>query len=111
MRDLNKTTRIQLSNRPGQFAILCEAGAAFIAANDVCSLFICMDGARLYGYVCHYSRSRAGQMDTLARGLTGAGKGDVVRYRDGDPLNLRLSNLHLVRRAEKPGNQINGGAA
>ncbi|MBI1686451.1 hypothetical protein [Caulobacter hibisci] len=97
MHDLNTTTRIELSNRPGQFAVLCEAGAAFLAANDIRSLFICLDGARRYGYVSHYSPNRKGQMDTLARGLLGAGKGEQVRYRDGNVLNLRLNNLKIVR--------------
>jgi len=111
MTDLNKTTRIPLSNRPGQFATLCKAGAAFIAANNIRTLFMCMDGARLYEYVCHYNPARTGQMDTLARGIVGAQKGDVVRYRDGNVLNLRLDNLHLIKRPKATKRQAEGGAA
>jgi hypothetical protein len=34
----------------------------------------------------------------LARLLTGAKPGELVRYRDGDPLNLRRANLVLLDR-------------
>jgi hypothetical protein len=49
-------------------------------------------------------------MDALARGLLGAGKGEMVRYHDGNPLNLRLNNLRLVSR-RRVHTMTNGGAA
>jgi hypothetical protein len=38
----------------------------------------------------------------LARVIVRAREGEVVRYRDGDPLNLQRSNLELMPRAELP---------
>ena len=37
---------------------------------------------------------------TLARILTDAKRGEVVRYRDGNSLNLRRANLEVVSRSE-----------
>ncbi|MBW6398659.1 HNH endonuclease [Roseomonas sp. HJA6] len=37
---------------------------------------------------------------TLARILMNAKRGEVVKYRDGNPLNLRRENLEVVSRAE-----------
>ena len=44
----------------------------------------------------------AGKLTTLARLLTDAGKGEVVGYRNGDPLDLRTENLE-VRRIKRKG--------
>lgn len=38
---------------------------------------------------------------TLARILTGAGRGEVVIYLDGDAMNLRRANLEVITRAEQ----------
>jgi hypothetical protein len=37
---------------------------------------------------------------TLARVLTGAKRGEVVRYLDGNPFNLRRANLEVLSKAE-----------
>ncbi len=38
---------------------------------------------------------------TLARVLMNAGKGEIVRYRDGDPSNLRRNNMFISRGRSK----------
>lgn len=49
------------------------------------------------GYVrCGYSDAY-GNLMTPARFIAGAGKGWIVRYRDGNSLNLRDDNLRLVQ--------------
>ncbi len=47
----------------------------------------------------------AGKLTTLARLLTDAGKGEVVGYRNGDPLDLRTENLEVRRIKRKGGAQ------
>jgi len=72
------------------------------------------DGSGQYGYVSFYDPWSAGEMATLARLLVGAGRGQRVRYRDGDRTNLRLSNLRIERGAAKgvtPNARVMGGAA
>ena len=106
--------RIPLSNRPGRNATVCKEGLAIIEANDIKSVFMSADGSRKYDYVSFYDPWAAGEMATLARLLVGAGRGQRVRYRDGDRTNLRLSNLHVERGAAKgttPNPRLLGGAA
>lgn len=53
------------------------------------------------GYVMTYSGKASGGKVSPARVLMNAGIGEVVRYRDNDPRNLRRSNLEVI-----PGNAI-----
>ena len=54
-----------------------------------------------WAYV-RFPRTRAnGSLLSVARVLMNAGKGDIVRYRDGDRTNLRIDNLYLTRGAAK----------
>lgn len=106
--------RIPLSNRPGRYATVCEEGLAIIEANAIKSIFMSADGSRKYDYVSFYDPGSAGEMATLARLFVGAGRGQRVRYQDGDRTNLRLSNLRVERGAAKgttPNHRLLGGAA
>jgi hypothetical protein len=55
-------------------------------------------------YVTSMRRTNAqnapGTRTFLARALTGATEGQIVTFRDGDPLNLRRANLRLMTKAE-----------
>lgn len=49
-----------------------------------------------------YVRARCGGNTVMvARMLTGAGKGEVVSYRNGDPLDLRTENLESRQRPKQ----------
>lgn len=48
------------------------------------------------GYVNAHDPDHLGGNRTIARLITGAGRGQSVKYRDGNRLNLRRSNLCLV---------------
>lgn len=50
-------------------------------------------GKRAFGYVRAGYR---GEFRTVARLVVQAGKGEHVRYRDGNPFNLRHENLEVV---------------
>lgn len=47
----------------------------------------------------------AGKLTTLARLLTDAGRGEVVSYRNDDPLDLRTENLEVRRIKRKKGGE------
>lgn len=93
--------RVPLSNRPGQYATLCPEGYAIAQRLGVGALYIALDGSRKHGYVTWTDMTAPGEAATLARALTGAGKGQRVRYRDRDTTNLRLDNLYIERGAAK----------
>lgn len=106
--------RIPLSNRPGRYATVCKEGLAIIEASLIKSVFMGVDGSGKYEYPSVYSPRVAGEMETLARILVGAGRGQRVRYYDGDRTNLRLSNLRVERGAAKgttPNPRLLGDAA
>ena len=106
--------RVPLSNRAGLHATVCQDGLDIIQSKDIRSLFMSTDGSGQYAYVSFYDPWSAGEMATLARLLVGAGRGQRVRYRDGDRTNLRLSNLRIERGAAKgvtPNARVMGGAA
>lgn len=105
--------RIPLSNRPGHYATVCKEGMAIIEASDIKSVFMSADGSRKYEYPSVYNPHVAGEMATLARLFVGAGRGQRVRYLDGDRTNLRLSNLRIERGAAKgttPNPRLGGAA-
>lgn len=93
--------RLPITNRPGQFVTLCQAGHARALELGVGAIYISMDGAGRYGYPTWSDMSAPGEAATLARALVNAGKGQRVRYRDRDVTNLRLSNLYLEKGAAK----------
>ncbi|ATC32510.2 hypothetical protein CA606_09200 [Caulobacter vibrioides] len=64
-----------------------QAGAWFLNGND-----------RRPGYVRTQNGPGKGRLRQVARLITEAGPGEIVRYRDGDRLNLTRANLSLVRR-------------
>jgi len=55
------------------------------------------DNGSGYGYVRTYSGAVAGKLTSIARLIVNAGRGKVVKYRDGDRLNLRRDNLWIAR--------------
>ena len=50
-----------------------------------------------YGYVRCKDGKVKGGLSTVARLVLGAGKKQVVHYRDGDRLNLCRSNLYITK--------------
>jgi hypothetical protein len=54
------------------------------------------NGSRGYSYVrCAHARA-SGRLLTVARIIAGAEAGRIVKYHDGDRLNLRRDNLYLT---------------
>lgn len=86
--------RVPLSNRPDTFATLDKAGYDLLVARGVDFLIL----STVTGGNSYVQAQRPGSLhrwDTVARLITGAGKGQLVRYANGDRLDLRHSNLHL----------------
>lgn len=54
-------------------------------------------------YVNAPERDHKGRSLPVARTIIGAGKGTIVRYRDGNRLNLKRSNLYLAKHAAAKG--------
>jgi hypothetical protein len=89
--------RVELTNAPGQQAVVdADDFAALVAQGYSRSWYVNRSGTG-QTYVRLSSRKWLGNNETVARLIVGAGKGQVVKYRDGDPLNLRRRNLVLKR--------------
>ncbi len=58
-------------------------------------------GDRQHRYVRAPASGVTGGLVTVARIVMDAGPGQIVRYRDGDPLNLTRSNLYLTSGSAK----------
>ncbi len=54
-----------------------------------------LNTARGNGYVSVHDPDHLGQKQGVARLIALAGRGEAVRYRDGNRLNLRADNLYL----------------
>ncbi len=54
-----------------------------------------INGYRRYGFVRCTNNKVHGRLSTIARLVTDASPGQVVKYRDRNPLNLRRYNLTL----------------
>lgn len=65
-----------------------QAGAWFLNGNGGRSRFV------------RTRRAGSRHLVQVARLITQAGPGEIVRYRDGDRLNLTRANLTLVRRTQ-----------
>lgn len=62
-----------------------------------------LNTARCCSYVSAYDPDHLGKNQTVARRLIDAPKGRIVKYRDGDRLNLRRDNLYLTEGASAKG--------
>lgn len=93
--------RLPITNRTGKFVTLCAEGYAIFCKFGFKSIFMSTDGSGNYSYPSVADMTSPGEMATLARALTGAGKGQRARCRDRDVTNLRLSNLYLEKGAAK----------
>lgn len=89
---------VPVTNSPGHFVRVDledlrrleaqgQAGAWFLNGND-----------HRPRYVRTQNGPGKGRLHQVARLITQAGPGEIVRYRDGDRLNLTRANLSLVRR-------------
>lgn len=56
-----------------------------------------------HAYVNAPERDHRGRSLPVARAVLGTGKGTIVRYRDGNRLNLRRANLYLAKHAAAKG--------
>lgn len=55
------------------------------------------DNGRGQSYVKHHQPGVRGRRGRVARKITGAGQGQIVRYLNGDRLDLRRANLTIGR--------------
>lgn len=94
-----RTAFVALTNSPGHFVrVALEdlrrlegrglGGAWFLNGNGGRSRFV------------RTRRAGSRHLVQVARLITEAGPGEIVRYRDGDRLNLTRENLALVQRAQ-----------
>jgi len=90
----NIVVRIPLANGGG--AIVSKEAFDKLKADGVSlSWTFNYNGQRTSGYVRTCCPAATGSLITLSRLITGAGRGEVVRYRDGNNRNLLESNLYL----------------
>lgn len=76
----------------GEIATLWRATYDWLVGNGV-SLAWCLNGPSPHRYVAAPNYRASGCRVTIARVIAGAGRGQRVRYSDGDRLNLRCGNL------------------
>jgi hypothetical protein len=89
--------RVELTNAPGRHAILdADDFAALVARGYSRSWYLNQSGTG-QTYVRLSCSKWLGYNETVARLIVSAGNGQVVKYRDGDPLNLRRGNLTVHR--------------
>lgn len=93
--DGSRVTLVEISNRRGAFARFDADDWDELFAERRPSLML--HGAKNTFYVRTACPGVVGGVDTVARLLTGAGRGEVVKHADGDRLNLRRANLRLCR--------------
>jgi hypothetical protein len=85
--------RVPLGNRRGVYAILDRADwDAWIKAGRSRTFFL-NDNGQGGAYVRFRDTGTAGRVASVARTLVNPGPGKIVRYRDGQPLNLTRQNL------------------
>jgi hypothetical protein len=88
--------RVELSNARGLFATLdADDYERFVAAGHSTNWFL--NGVGSSRYVRFNSPDVLGGIGTVARVITGTPHRHVVRYRNGDRLDLRRANLLLTQ--------------
>jgi hypothetical protein len=86
--------RVPLLNQPGSFATLDKHGYDLLVAEGV-DLLIQAVATGGNSYVRYQRSGFTRRWDLAARLVTGASKGQLVRYANGDRTDLRLSNLRV----------------
>lgn len=102
--------RVEMTNAPGVFATVDQADWQGLAEEGFPTRwFLNKSGSRKrdksgqpYVYVRFAPDRFAGNLETVARTIMWPGVGRVVRYRDGNRLNLCRSNL-VVENGHAPG--------
>lgn len=80
----------------GTFVTLDEPDFDRIVASGIAPRWVLNEAFPGFYYVRCYQPDVAGKLGLVARHVLQAGQGQVVKYRDGDRLNLRRSNLYLT---------------
>lgn len=95
--------RVPITNRPGVYAKV-DRGAfdRFAASGRSLSWFLNENGRGSF-YVRFSAPEFVGQVETVARVLIGAGRGEQVEYVNGDRLDLRRENLRIGRSGKARG--------
>jgi hypothetical protein len=86
-------TLVPVSNRPGVLAVLdTEDWEGWLASGRPTVWFLAANSGGRY-YLRYRLRHGRGRLGTVARDLAAARPDEIVRPADGNPLNLRRSNL------------------
>lgn len=93
--DFPGTVRVELTNRPGQFALIDRADFEQWTAEGRSTRWL-LNGAGGYEYVRVHDPEWAGGLVSVARLLLRAKDGRIVKYANGDRLDLRRSNLWMT---------------
>lgn len=89
--------RVEMSNAPGVFAVVDRDDYDALAAAGFPTRWFINSTGNGYWYVRFSPGRFAGKLETVARTILGPRRGRVVKYRDGDRLNLRRSNLYYAQ--------------
>jgi hypothetical protein len=89
--------KVEMSNRPGWFALVNLIDFEDLLLGGVTlPWFVNRNGSGLE-YVRYGRRDVAGKLASVAPRIMRPGKGFVVSYRNGDRLDLRRRNLEVTR--------------
>lgn len=94
--DGEAVVRVELANMRGTFVTLDEPDFDRIVDSGIAPRWVLNEAFPGFYYVRCYQPDVAGKLGLVARHVLEAGRGQVVKYRDGDRLNLRRSNLYLT---------------
>lgn len=94
--DGSPIVRVELSNRPGQFAVFDAADwESWLTAERSPVIFMSGNG-RGREYVCYAAPGTRGLLAPVARVLLGLQNGRLIRFADGVTTNLRRTNLLTI---------------
>ena len=100
--------RVELTNFRGVFAIVEAADFDRLVELGTSTHWLLNRNSANATYVKTYKPAVAGSMAQVAREIVGAGRGGVVRYANGDRLDLRRRNL-VVADGYAPGQRPAAG--
>lgn len=102
-----RTVHVPLANNE-RCAVLDEEDFIWLIANGLTGNWTFNNASPGFSYV-RAPCAKTGNIVTVARLIIGAGRGQAVKYRDGDRMNLRRANLYLsAAKHAKHGNPFLG---
>lgn len=109
--DGGKIVKVEMSNRQGTFVTVDADDYVALVAEGLPTRWFLNRAGSGHDYVRFAPGRFAGKLETVARRIVRSRPGRIVRYVDGDRLNLRRSNLYLIpgnARGQTPADEVGG---